>query len=255
VILSRFKIKDAVYSGLIEGDSVKVIESSFFGPRITPSTQTFKLNQVKLLPPCQPSKIIAIGLNYTDHAGELKMDLPTEPLIFMKPSTSIIGPFDEILYPESVERLDYEAELAIVVKKLCKNIRENEAKDYILGYTCLNDVTARDLQKKDKQWTRSKSFDTFCPLGPFIITDMDADNLDIQLFLNNETRQSSNTKNLIFQPHFLISFVSKICTLLPGDIIATGTPSGIGPMKRGDEVEVRIQGIGSLKNRVVGVKR
>jgi len=199
-----------------------------------------------------PSKIIAVGLNYTDHAKELKMELPKEPLIFIKPSTSVIRNLENIVYPKGVMRLDYEAELAIVIKKKGRNIPSRQAKEYVLGYTCLNDVTARDLQKRDGQWTRSKSFDTFCPLGPHVAADIDASNLKIELFLNNELKQSSNTGNLIFGPAYLVSFVSKICTLLPGDIIATGTPSGVGPMSIGDEAEVRIESIGSLKNTVVG---
>lgn len=199
-----------------------------------------------------PSKIIAVGLNYTDHAKELNMKLPKEPLIFMKPSTSVIRHLEKIVYPKGVKRLDYEAELAIVIKKEAHNITVEKAAEHILGYTCLNDVTARDLQKKDSQWTRSKSFDTFCPVGPHVAVGIDSANLKIELFLNKELKQSSNTKNLIFGPKYLVSFISKICTLLPGDIIATGTPSGVGPMKIGDEVEVMIEGIGSLKNSVTG---
>lgn len=255
MLLARFKVGKECHFGVIEQDSVRIIEGSIFNPEFILTNRRFNLNQINLLPPCHPTKIIAVGLNYTDHAQELKMDLPEEPLIFIKPSTSVIGPLEEIVYPEGVGRLDYEAELGIVIKKACKDILVNVAKDYILGYTCLNDVTARDLQRKDKQWTRAKSFDTFCPIGPVIATDVDTDNLDIQLFLNNQIRQSSNTRNLIFHPDYLVSFISKICTLLPGDIIATGTPSGVGPMEVGDKVEIKIQNIGGLKNGVVEVKR
>ncbi len=198
-----------------------------------------------------PSKIIAVGLNYTDHAKELRMECPKEPLIFIKPPTTVIGHLDNIVYPPSVSRLDYEAELAVVIKQKAKDVPVEAAKEYILGYTCLNDVTARDLQAKDGQWTRAKSFDTFCPVGPHVVTDVDPTDLKIELFLNNELKQSSSTKNQIFSPEYLVSFISKVCTLLPGDIIATGTPAGVGPMQRGDNIEVRIEKIGSLKNRVV----
>lgn len=201
--------------------------------------------------PWRPKKIILAGLNYKDHAKELGMKLPLEPAIFLKPATSIIGPNENIVYPPGVRRLDYEAELALVIKRKCKFVKEKDAPNYILGYTCLNDVTARDLQKKDVQWTRAKSFDTFCPLGPFIETELDPSNLEIKLYLNGKIKQSSNTRNLIFRPAKLVSFISGIMTLLPGDIIATGTPPGVGPMKAGDAVKVEIEGIGSLTNKVV----
>jgi 2-keto-4-pentenoate hydratase/2-oxohepta-3-ene-1,7-dioic acid hydratase in catechol pathway len=257
VLFCRFKIGEEIRFGLVEKDkdAIKSVKGSIFDPEFIITNQAFRLNQVRLLAPCQPSKVIAVGLNYTDHARELKMDLPSEPLLFIKPSTAVIGPNANILYPDSVGRLDYEAELGIVIKKGGKNISVDQAKDYILGYTCLNDVTARDLQQRDGQWTRAKSFDTFCPIGPFIATDIAAEDLDIKLLLNKEIRQSSNTKNLIFRPGYLVSFISKICSLLPGDVIATGTPSGVGPMKEGDEVEVSIQHVGSLKNRVTGERR
>lgn len=249
--LAKFKSREGTHFGIVEDNSIKTIEGSIFDTKLILTNKNYNLNEVKLLPPSSPTKIIAVGLNYKDHAKELKMKLPEEPLIFMKPSSSIIGPFDEIIYPQGIKRLDYEAELGIVIKKLAKDIPIDEAKDYILGYTCLNDVTARDLQRKDVQWTRAKSFDTFCPTGPFIVTDIETENLDIKLYLNKKIMQSSNTKNLIFSPDYLVSFISKICTLLPGDIIATGTPSGVGPMRIGDEVEIKIQNVGTLKNRVI----
>jgi len=179
------------------------------------------------------------------------MDIPKKPIIFLKPSTSIIGHLEPIIYPKMANQVDYEAELALVIKDKVKNVSVKEAPNYILGYTCFNDVTARDLQKKDGQWTRAKSFDTFSPLGPKIISDLDPTNLDIALYLNGELKQSSHTSNLIFSPFYLISFISQIMTLLPGDIIATGTPAGIGPMKIGDKVEVKIEKIGSLINYVI----
>ena len=206
----------------------------------------------KILPPVMPSKVVCVGLNYRDHAKELGFDLPKEPLIFIKPGTSVIGHLDKILYPVQSERVDYEAELAVVISRPCTKVSPEEAACYILGYTCLNDVTARDLQIKDGQWTRAKSFDTFCPIGPYIETEIsDPNNLDIKLVLNGETRQASNTSNLIFSVNELISTISHIMTLNEGDIIATGTPSGIGPMNRGDKVCVEIEDIGVLENMLI----
>ncbi len=206
----------------------------------------------KMLPPVMPSKVVCIGLNYRDHAKELGFDLPVEPLIFLKPGSAVIGHLDDIIYPEQSERVDYEAELAVVISKQCSKISPENSSDYILGYTCLNDVTARDLQVKDGQWTRAKSFDTFCPIGPYIETEInDPHNLDIRLVLNGEIKQSSNTSNLIFSVIDLVSTISHIMTLNEGDIIATGTPSGIGPMNRGDRVSVEIEGIGALENMLI----
>ena len=196
------------------------------------------------------SKVVAVGLNYKKHAEELGFSLPTEPIIFIKPATSIIGHLENIIYPPSVGQLDYEAELAIVIKKIAKNVKKENANEYILGYTCANDVTARDFQKKDGQWTRAKSFDTFCPLGPQIISDLNPNNLEITLRLNGEIKQKSNTSDMIFSVAEIIEFVSSVMTLLPDDVIITGTPAGIGPMKKGDTVEVEIEGIGVLKNFV-----
>jgi 2-keto-4-pentenoate hydratase/2-oxohepta-3-ene-1,7-dioic acid hydratase in catechol pathway len=205
----------------------------------------------KLLAPVLPGKIIAVGLNYRDHALEMGLELPAEPIIFMKPSTSVIGHGDEIIYPAQSNRVDYEAELAVVIAKQCRNVQASEAGDVIFGYTCMNDVTARDLQAKDGQWTRAKSFDTFAPLGQWIVTDIaDPDNLAITSRLNGEIKQSSNTNNLIFNVFELIEFISSVMTLEKWDIIATGTPAGIGPMVIGDEVEIVIEGIGALTNRV-----
>ncbi len=250
MVLARFKQNNTLHYGLVEGDRIRTIEGDIFDPEFVLAGQDQNLNQLELLAPCIPSKIIAVGLNYTDHARELGMALPKEPLVFMKPPSAVIGHRERIVYPEGIGRLDYEAELGIVIKKPAKDIDPGQAADYILGYTCLNDVTARDLQKRDGQWTRAKSFDTFCPTGPFIVTGIEPEGLMIQLFLNKEIKQSSSTKNMIFSPRYLVSFVSRICTLFPGDIIATGTPSGVGPMDDGDEVEVRIESIGSLINTV-----
>jgi 2-keto-4-pentenoate hydratase/2-oxohepta-3-ene-1,7-dioic acid hydratase in catechol pathway len=207
---------------------------------------------VRLLAPAVPSKIIAVGLNYRDHAKEMGLTPPEEPIIFMKPLSAVIGPGDDIIFPAQSSRVDYEAELAVVIGKRCRDVNAVDAADVILGYTCFNDVTARDLQIKDGQWTRAKSFDTFAPLGPWIETDIeDPNSLGITLRLNGEIRQTSNTNNLIFNVCNLVEFISSIMTLERWDVIATGTPSGIGPMVKGDEIEVSIEGIGVLKNRVV----
>ena len=214
------------------------------------NSSKYGVNDVSLLAPCLPSKIVAVGLNYIDHAKELGMKVPDEPVLFMKPSTSVIGQDASIIYPKMSSRVDYEAELAVVIKDKTQNIEPEEAHLHILGYTCLNDVTARDLQKKDGQWTRAKSFDTFCPIGPYVVTDINPNNLKIELYLNGQLKQSSNTSNLIFNVEKLVSFISKVMTLFPGDIIATGTPSGIGPMKRGDKVEVVVEKVGRLRNFV-----
>jgi 2-keto-4-pentenoate hydratase/2-oxohepta-3-ene-1,7-dioic acid hydratase in catechol pathway len=194
---------------------------------------------------------VALGLNYHDHAAELGLEIPREPLLFLKPPSSVIGPYDEIIYPAQSSQVDYEAELAVVVGKRCSKVRPVQAQDYILGYTCFNDVTARDLQYKDWQWTRAKSFDTFAPFGPWIETAIeDPHKLAISLSVNGVIKQSSNTSNLIFNIYDLISYISNIMTLEKGDVIATGTPAGIGPLQRGDTVRVTIGGIGVLENRV-----
>lgn len=199
----------------------------------------------------KPSKIVAVGLNYLDHAKELNMEVLDEPIIFLKPPTTIIYHGDSIIYPKMATRIDYEAELAVVIAKEAKNISEADAEKYILGYTCLNDVTARDLQRKDGQWTRAKSFDTFCPIGPSIVSGIDVSDLKIEAYLNGRCVQSSTTKNMIFKIPYLISFISSIMTLKPYDIIATGTPTGVGPMNVGDTIEIRIEKIGSLINKVI----
>ena len=213
------------------------------------SQREFSLQQARLLSPCLPSKIVAVGLNYRDHAEEMGLAIPEEPILFLKPSTSVIGPGDTIVLPAQSARVDYEAELAIVISKPARNVSRTEAQEHILGYTCLNDVTARDLQSKDGQWTRSKSFDTFCPIGPWIETELDGSDLKIELSLNGLSKQQSRTSNLIFSPAELVEFISAVMTLNPGDVIATGTTSGVGPMGPGDTVEVRIEGVGSLINQ------
>lgn len=208
------------------------------------------LRTAELLTPVVPTKIICVGINYRAHALEMGHELPVEPVIFLKPPTSINHPGGEITIPPGVGRVDYEAELAAVIGRRTHRATPSEAASNILGYTCANDVTARDIQKRDGQWARAKGFDGFCPLGPWIETDTDPDDLRIQSFVNGEIRQDSRTSDLIFSVPELVSFISHVMTLVPGDVILTGTPGGIGPLVPGDEVEVRIENIGSLVNTV-----
>ena len=242
---------DGFAYGVLKGDSVVKLKQDGEAEGNRPTV--FKFDELELLPPCVPSKIIALGLNYRDHAEEMKKEIPDEPMIFMKPSTAVIGHGDEITYPESSRRVDYEAELAVVIGKTAYRVKREDAAGFILGYTCFNDVTARDLQKKDVQFTRAKGFDTFAPIGPWVETELDPSDVLVESYLNGEKKQSSSTKNLIFDVFYLISFISHVMTLMPGDIIATGTPSGVGPMSPGDEIEIRIDGIGGLVNKVVDI--
>lgn len=247
----RYFQGDGVHYGRLEGDTVRVIEGDLFGAyKVT--EQTVPLASVRVLVPCLPTKIVAIGVNYKDHAAEFKKDLPEEPLIFLKPPSALLATEEAIVYPEGLtRRVDYEGELAVVMRKRARNVTPEQAVSAILGYTCCNDVTARDLQKKDGQWSRAKGFDTFCPLGPVIATDLDPATLRIETRLNGEIKQNAPVSAMIFDVPTLISHVSKVMTLMPGDVITTGTPSGVGPMKAGDVVDVRIEGIGTLRNRVV----
>jgi 2-keto-4-pentenoate hydratase/2-oxohepta-3-ene-1,7-dioic acid hydratase in catechol pathway len=199
----------------------------------------------------KPSKIICVGLNYKDHARELGMPVPKYPILFMKPPSALIYHKDPIIYPTQTRELHYEAELAIVIRDRIKNVKKKEALEHVLGFTCANDVTARDLQRKDGQWTRAKSFDSFCPVGPSLVWGVNPNKLAIKLYLNGKLKQSSNTSNMIFKADYLVSFISQIMTLEPQDIILAGTPPGVGPMKVGDVVEVEIEGIGKLSNKVV----
>jgi len=212
--------------------------------------EVLSLEDVTLLPPSQPSKIVCVGLNYVKHAQELKMPLPDEPILFLKPPSAILAPGGQIVYPSSSIQMDYEGELAFVIGKRCRNVSADEAEKYILGYTCFNDVTARDLQRKDGQWTRAKSFDTFAPFGPWI-GKIDPSDADIKTRVNGKLVQDSNTSDLIFSVPRLVQFISSVMTLEPGDVIATGTPPGVGQLQKGDLVEVEIEGIGVLKNSVV----
>jgi 2-keto-4-pentenoate hydratase/2-oxohepta-3-ene-1,7-dioic acid hydratase in catechol pathway len=236
--------------GVLEGDTVREIEGEIFGDH-TITDKSYKRDGVKILPPCEPSKIVAVGLNYRDHAEEMGRELPEEPRIFLKPHTAVIADGEKIKYPDHMsERVDFEGELGVVIGEKATHVREAEALDYVFGYTCMNDVTARDLQAKDIQFTRAKGFDTFAPTGPVIETELDPGNLQISTYLNGELKQDSNTSRLIFGVPHLVSFISQVMTLLPGDIISTGTPEGVAPMKKGDKVEVAVEGIGTLTNYV-----
>jgi len=243
-MIGRFKFNNEVFYGEVRADKV-IVERGLY-------SDTFLLDDLEILPPTYPYKIICVGLNYTDHARELGMVVPKNPLIFLKPPSSILGHKGKIECPDQAERVDYEGELAVIIGKRCKNVHLSDAGSVIMGYTCFNDVTARDLQKEDIQWTRSKSFDTFAPFGPFISNpELDVSDLFIQTRVNGELRQDSRTSNLIFNVPQLIEFISRIMTLEPGDVIATGTPPGVGELHVGDEVEVEIESIGILKNSVV----
>lgn len=249
IVRFNTKEKNKASYGLVDKETVKRIEGDIFDNfKIT--DDIYELKDIDLLIPCLPTKIICVGLNYRSHADEMGHDIPKEPLIFLKPLTSALAHKGEIIMPEMSKRVDYEAELAIVIGKKGHNLKIEESGDYIFGVTCFNDVTARDLQEKDGQWTRAKSFDSFAPFGPCIARDLDYDNLSIELIQNGEIKQKSHTSDFIFTSKSLVSFISQIMTLYPGDIIATGTPSGIGPMESGDIIEVKLEGVGTLRNTV-----
>ena len=238
---ARFAIeRDGAWS-LLDGD--------LFGDfRPGPGLDT---DGLRLLPPVTPSKIVAVGLNYRDHAREMGKALPSEPLIFLKPPSAVIGPGSSIVIPPGAGRVDYEAEVGIVIGRTARNVRAAEASDYVLGLTCVNDVTDRDLQKRDVQYTRAKGFDTFAPIGPAIAIGLDGRSLAVGSTVNGVTRQSSSTREMIFPPDRVVEFVSHVMTLLPGDVIATGTPPGVGPIAPGDRVAVAVEGVGELANDVV----
>ncbi len=213
--------------------------------------EQYSVKDVAVLAPCEPSKVVAVGLNYAKHAGEMKEQLVGNPILFIKPPTSVIAHKQAIEYPSASSRVDYEAELGVVIKKQCKNVPVDKALEYVFGYTPLNDVTARDIQSADGQWTRGKSFDTFCPFGPFIDTDYDPKGKRVSSILNGVVKQDASMDDMLFGVPELISFISQCMTLLPGDVIATGTPEGIGPMQRGDTIEISVEGLGTLENHVI----
>ncbi len=240
-----------VHWGVMEDDEIYVIDGSPYGKHhVKGKARTLK--QVRLLPPCFPSKIVCVGRNYSEHARELAHDIPDHPLIFFKPPSALLAHGDTIVYPPDVKRLDYEGEIAIVIKERLRHLKAHEpAAPYILGFTCLNDVTGRDLQDKDGQWTRAKGFDTFCSIGPLIDTVVDPARLEVRTTLNGELKQQGHVSQMLFDFDTVLRFISRVMTLEPGDVVATGTPAGVGPMKIGDTVEVSISGVGTLRN-VVG---
>ncbi|MGH9778374.1 MAG: fumarylacetoacetate hydrolase family protein [Candidatus Acidiferrales bacterium] len=241
--------------GVVRGESVEERSAAPWSAG-TPTGKRHQLSRVKLLPPCEPTKIVCIGRNYREHAAELGNPLPKEPLIFLKPPSAVIGPEDAIIYPRASKHVDYEGEVALVVGKRCHRMKANENPfDYVFGYTCVNDVTARDLQKADGQFTRGKGFDTFCPMGPVIATGLHARSISVETYVNGERRQAGRTSEMIFGLDVIIRFIAEVMTLEPGDVIATGTPPGVGSLQPGDVVEVAVEGIGRLRNPVVAEAR
>jgi 2-keto-4-pentenoate hydratase/2-oxohepta-3-ene-1,7-dioic acid hydratase in catechol pathway len=241
---------DPLY-GILENETITVVKGDPIYAGVVPTTITVGLSEVRLLAPVIPrSKVVCVGKNYADHAKEMDSVVPEEPVIFLKPNTSVIGPNDLIQWPRMSERVDFEGELAIVISRICKDVPAAKASDVIFGYTIANDVTARDLQKKDGQWNRGKGFDTFCPLGPWIETDFTPNDQKIITKLNGEVMQSEPLTSMIFKIPTIIEFITSVMTLLPGDVILTGTPAGIGPMPANSEISVTIEGIGTLTNKV-----
>jgi 2-keto-4-pentenoate hydratase/2-oxohepta-3-ene-1,7-dioic acid hydratase in catechol pathway len=250
VRLIRFRSGDRIATGSLEDGFVRPLHGTFFEDPV-PTGEEIPATDVRLLAPVIPSKVVCIGKNYLEHAEEMGGDVPEEPIIFLKPSTSVIGPSDPIPRPAWTERVDHEGELGIVIGRLARQVRAEESGRFVLGYVCGNDVTARDLQARDGQWTRAKGFDGFCPLGPWVETELDPIDVAVECRVNGETRQAARTSQLAFGPGELIEFITRVMTLLPGDVILTGTPAGVGPLQVGDKVEVEVEGIGVLENEVV----
>ena len=237
--------------GILENETISVLKGDPIYSGVNPTSIEVNLSEVRLLAPIIPrSKVVCVGKNYADHAKEMDSQVPEEPVIFLKPNTSVIGPNDLIQWPRSSERVDFEGELAIVISRICKEVPKERVSDVIFGYTIANDVTARDLQKKDGQWNRGKGFDTFCPLGPWIETEFKPESQKIITKLNGEVKQSEPISSMIFKIPTIIEFITSVMTLLPGDVILTGTPAGIGPMPANSEISVTIEGIGTLTNKV-----
>ena len=249
--IMRFSYNGKTSTGALEGDKINIINGDIFGT-YSLTGELVSISEVKPLPPCEPSKVVCVGLNYVGHQEEMKEFADAFPKLFLKPVTAIIADGENIVRPDGVDNVEFEAEFAIVIKKTAKNIEKGSANDYILGYTCMNDVTARKIQSIDGQWTRAKAYDTFAPLGPVISTEVDPKNAGIQLIQNGKVMQSASTAMLIWDVEFLVEEISKIMTLLPGDVISTGTPSGCGEMKNGDKIEIAIDGIGTLTNYFSG---
>jgi 2-keto-4-pentenoate hydratase/2-oxohepta-3-ene-1,7-dioic acid hydratase in catechol pathway len=254
--ICRYIIRDASSPtaspryGLVEGENVVEISGLPWGQWIR-GARSSRLADVQLLAPVEPSKIVCVGRNYAAHAAELGNEVPKEPLIFLKPSTSIIGPDEPVILTKYSRRVEHEGELALVIGRRCAHLLDtDDALSFVLGYTCLNDVTARDLQISDVQFTRAKGFDTFCPVGPHIETDLNQSNVLVETHVNGARRQSGNTSLMIYPVPYLVRWISRMMALLPGDVIATGTPAGVGPLVAGDTVEVSVAGIGVLRNPV-----
>jgi 2-keto-4-pentenoate hydratase/2-oxohepta-3-ene-1,7-dioic acid hydratase in catechol pathway len=240
--------------GRIEADTVHELSGSLVG-KTEATDRTWKLTEVALLPPSVPTKIVCVGRNYREHAAEFNNDVPKEPLIFLKPPSAIIAPGELIVLPAVSNRVDYEGELCIVITRRCRKLPDTaDVRPYIAGYTCLNDVSARDLQFSDPQWTRAKGFDTFCPFGPVLETDLDLKRTTVETFVNGVKKQSAPVSDMIFSIDVIIRWISRVMTLEPGDIIATGTPSGVGPLAPGDVVEIAVSGVGTLRNPVEAAK-
>lgn len=237
---------------MVEGDIVYRLDGSPLD-EWTHSEPIGRLEELALLAPATPTKIVCIGRNYAAHAAEHKAEVPTEPLLFFKPPSSVIGPGASIVLTPQSKQVEHESELAVIIGQRCRNVSPEEAWSYVLGVTCGNDVTARDLQRQDSQWTRAKGFDTFCPLGPWLVTGLieeEVTELEVTCRVNGEVRQHGNTSEMVFPPAQLIAYISAIMTLEPGDAIMTGTPAGVSPITAGDEVEVEVEGVGILKNPV-----
>lgn len=248
----RFEKFGTVKFGIFDPSTSQIRELSGipYG-KINVAEPVHKIEDVKILPPAEGGKVIGVALNYRDHAKELGKKIPDEPLIFFKPNSALVGHGDNIVIPKSCGRVDYEGELAVIIGRKGRSIPENEARKHILGYSCFNDITARDLQTKDTLYARAKGFDTFAPVGPYVETDIEPDDLSIRVFVNGNLKQDGSTRKMIFDVYTLIHFISSIMTLMPGDIIATGTPPGVGQLQPDDIVEIEIEGIGRLANKVV----
>ena len=256
--IARFAKGDGVGYGVVEGETALTVAELYGHPfgidpgNVRLTGERYPLAEVRLLAPVLPSKVVAIGKNYAAHAREMGGEPPAEPVIFLKPSTSVTGHGERIAYPVKLtQQVDYEGELAVIIGRLCREVPRDRAEDVIFGYACANDVTARDLQRKDGQWTRAKGFDTFCPLGPWIETAADPSDLGLTTTVNGEVKQHASTRELLWDVPSLIEYVSNVMTLLPGDVLLTGTPEGVGPLADGDEVSVTIETIGTLTSRVV----
>ena len=249
-VSSRQKSTASIKFGLIEGDSIREISAAPWKEWRT-ALRSFPLKDCRLATPVLPSKIVCVGRNYAAHAAEFGNDMPKEPMIFLKPPSSVIGPGESIVLPKYSQRVEHEAELGLVIGKTCRHLKDDEDPfSYLLGYTCVNDVTARDLQKSDVQFTRAKGFDTFCPVGPHIETELDPHNVLVEAHVNGTQKQSGETSLMAFPVALLVRWISRMMTLVPGDLIATGTPAGVGPLVAGDTVEVSVAGIGMLRNPV-----